>query len=128
MAAVKTGLLRFPAFNFVGDLETVEIGLPQDLTAWGKSCDQVIDSQLVASLLPPRPLDAHKGSFGTAMLVAGSVFYPGAVILAVRAAYRVGAGLVRAGIPKPLYAPLAGQLPEATWLVLPHTNLSLIHI
>lgn len=122
MAAVKTGLLRFPAFNFVGELETVEIGLPQDLTAWGNSCDQVIDSQLVASLLPPRPLDAHKGSFGTAMLVAGSVNYTGAPLLAGRAAYRMGAGLLRIGIPEPLYIPLAGQLPEATWLVLPHTD------
>ena len=122
MAAVKTGLLRFPAFNFVGGLETVEIGLPQDLTAWGNSCDQVIDSQLIANLLPPRSLDAYKGTFGTAMLVAGSVNYAGAALLAGRAAYRVGAGLLRIGIPEPLYAPLAGQLPEATWLVLPHTN------
>ena len=122
MAAVKTGLLHFPAFNFVGELETVAIGLPQDLTAWGKTCDQVIDSNMVAGLLPQRPLDAHKGSFGTAMLVAGSVNYTGAALLAGRAAYRVGAGLLRIGIPEPLYTPLAGQLPEAIWLVLPHTN------
>jgi len=122
MAAVKTGLLRFPAFNFVGELEIVEIGLPQDLTAWGNSGDQVIDPQLVANLLPPRPLDVHKGSFGTAMIVAGSVNYTGAPLLAGRAAYRVGAGLLRIGIPEPLYAPLSGQLPEATWMVLPHTD------
>jgi len=122
MAAVKTGLLRFPAFNFVGDLETVEISLSPDLTAWGNTSNQVIDSQLVASLLPLRPLDAHKGSFGTAMLVAGSVNYPGAALLAGRAAYRMGVGLLRIAIPEPLYAPLVGQLPEATWLVLPHSN------
>ncbi len=122
MSAVKTGLLRFPAFNFVGELETVEIGLPQDLTSWGNVGDQVIDSKLVASLLPKRPLDTHKGSFGIAMLVAGSTNYAGAALLAGRAAYRIGAGLLRIGIPEPLYSPLAGQLPEATWLVLPHLN------
>jgi hydroxyethylthiazole kinase-like uncharacterized protein yjeF len=122
MAAVKVGLLRFPAFNFVGELETVEIGLLPDLTNWEKSCDQVINSQMVAKLLPSRPLDAHKGTFGIAMLVAGSINYTGASLLAGRAAYRVGTGLLRIGIPEPLYAPLAGHLPEATWLILPHTN------
>jgi hydroxyethylthiazole kinase-like uncharacterized protein yjeF len=125
IAAVKTGLLRFPAFNFVGELEVVEIGLPQDLPSWGKNNDQVIDSKLVACFLPKRPLDAHKGSFGTAMLVAGSIGYAGAALLAGRAAYRIGAGLLRIGIPEPLYSPLAGQLPEATWLVLPHSDGSI---
>jgi hydroxyethylthiazole kinase-like uncharacterized protein yjeF len=121
MAAVKTGLLSFPAFNFVGELQTVEIGLPQELPSWGKNNDQVIDLKQVASFLPKRPLDAHKGSFGTAMLVAGSINYTGAALLAGRAAIRIGAGLLRIGIPEPLYSPLAGQLLEATWLVLPHT-------
>jgi ADP-dependent NAD(P)H-hydrate dehydratase / NAD(P)H-hydrate epimerase len=122
MAAVKTGLLRFPAFNFVGDLETVEIGLPEDLKGWGRSNDLVIDSQIVADLLPPRPLDSHKGTFGTAMMVSGSTTYAGAILLAGRAAYRIGVGLLRIAIQEPLLASLAGHLPEATWLFLPHTD------
>jgi NAD(P)H-hydrate epimerase len=41
-------------------------------------------------------------------------------LLAGKAAYRVGAGLVTLAVPAPLHAPLAGHFPEATWLLLPH--------
>jgi len=52
--------------------------------------------------------------------VAGSVNYTGAVVLAGEAAYRVGAGLVTLAVPAPLHGVLAGQIPEATWVLLPH--------
>jgi NAD(P)H-hydrate epimerase len=71
-------------------------------------------------VLPARPSDAHKGTFGTALIIAGSTNYTGAVLLAAEAAYRIGTGLVTCAIPEPLHSPLAGQLPEATWLILPH--------
>jgi NAD(P)H-hydrate epimerase len=74
----------------------------------------------VASLLPDRPADAHKGTFGTALIAAGSVNFTGAALLAGQAAYRAGAGLVTLAVPSVLHAVLAGQLPEATWLLLPH--------
>jgi NAD(P)H-hydrate epimerase len=54
------------------------------------------------------------------MIAAGSVNYTGAAFLAGSAAYRVGAGLVTLAVPAPLHAALAGRLPEATWLLLPH--------
>jgi NAD(P)H-hydrate epimerase len=120
MAAVKQGLLRFPAFNFVGDLRFVSIGLPDDLPAYTALQREVIDIDWVRRVLPARPLDAHKGTFGTALVVAGSLNYTGAVILSGEAAYRSGAGLVTLGVPAPLHTALAGQLPEVTWLLLPH--------
>jgi len=120
MAAVKQGLLRFPAFNFVGDLHIVSIGLPDDLPAFTALQREVIDIDWVRRVLPARPLDAHKGTFGTALVVAGSLNYTGAVILSGEAAYRSGAGLVTLGVPAPLHTALAGQLPEVTWLLLPH--------
>ena len=70
--------------------------------------------------MPDRDLDAHKGTFGTALIAAGSLNYTGAALLAANAAYRVGAGLVTLAVPEPLHAALAGQLPEATWILLPH--------
>jgi NAD(P)H-hydrate epimerase len=119
MAAVKVGLVKLPAFADVGELVCTDIGLTDELKSWAEVGDEVADAEMVRAALPARPLDAHKGSFGTAMLVAGSVNYTGAVLLASRAAYLVGAGLVRVGVPAPLHAVLAGQLPEATWLLLP---------
>ena len=53
------------------------------------------------------------------MVVAGSQNYTGAALLSGEAAYRVGAGWVTLAVPEPLHSILAGQLPEATWILLP---------
>jgi NAD(P)H-hydrate epimerase len=120
MAAVKQGLLKLPAFELLGDLVTVGIGLPEDLSALEAVKVEVADEMLVSGLLPERPLDAHKGTFGTALIAAGSSNYTGAALLSGEAAYRVGAGLVTMAIPAMLHSALAGQFPEATWSLLPH--------
>jgi NAD(P)H-hydrate epimerase len=120
MAAVKNGLVRLPAYELVGDLQVVDIGLPDDLKTLRTIMTDVADAERVASILPRRAADSHKGTFGTAMVVAGSVNYTGAALLAGEAAYRAGAGLVTLAVPSLLHSALAGQLPEATWLLLPH--------
>jgi len=120
MAAVKQGLLKLPAFDYVGDLEVVDIGLPDDLTALKDIHTNFAEDNLIFALLPDRPLDSHKGTFGTALIVAGSASYTGAAVLAGVAAYRAGAGLVTLAIPSNLHTALAGQIPEATWVLLPH--------
>ncbi len=120
MAAAKSGLLKLPAFEFVGDLALVNLGLPDDLASFNELKTEVADHDLVAGLLPERKLDSHKGTFGTVLVVAGSINYTGAAFLAGSAAYRSGAGLVTMAVPEPLHGILAGQLPEATWILLPH--------
>ena len=120
MAAVKQGLLRLPAFEYVGDLEVVDIGLADDLTSFKALNVDVAEAASVAALLPERPLESHKGTFGTALIAAGSINYTGAAILAGEAAYRVGAGLVTMAVPAPVHVALAGRFPEATWVLLPH--------
>ena len=120
MAAVKQGLLKLPAFEYVGELQVVDIGLPADLLSFKDLKTDVADEEMVAALLPERPLDSHKGTFGTALIAAGSVNYTGAVLLAGEAAYRVGAGLVTLAVPASLHSALAGQFLEGTWILLPH--------
>ena len=120
MAAVKQGLVKLPAFEYVGELQVVDIGLPGELKSLNDVQTDVADEELVASLLPERPLDSHKGTYGTALIVAGSVNYTGAAALAAEAAYRSGAGLVTLAVPSSLHSALARQLPEATWILLPH--------
>ena len=122
MAAVKQGLLKLPAFEFVGELVVVDIGLPDELASIHELKTEVADPEIVAGLLPSRPLESHKGTFGTALIVSGSVSYTGAALLAGTAAYRAGAGLVTLAVPEPLHTPLAGQLPEATWILLSHVG------
>jgi NAD(P)H-hydrate epimerase len=122
MAAVKTGLLSFPAADYTGELQVVDIGLSEDLVNWKKVNRMVVDDEWVGSVLPYRPMNAHKGTFGSVMVVGGSVNYTGAVMLAGKSAYLGGCGLVRLAIPGSLHTAIAGALPEATWVLLPHNT------
>jgi hydroxyethylthiazole kinase-like uncharacterized protein yjeF len=119
MAAVKIGLLKFPAYQLTGELHVVPIGL-KDEKSWKNINRFVADSVEVQASLPDRPAESHKGTFGTSLILAGSINFTGAALLAGKAAYRVGTGLVTLGIPAPLHAALAGHFPEATWLLLPN--------
>ena len=119
MAAVKRGMLRLPAFGYLGKLVVGDIGLPADLPEWDSIQSYAIDEAMARAALPLRPLDAHKGTFGTALIVAGSQRFPGASLLAGEAAYRSGAGLVSIATPESIQPALAGYLREAIWLPLP---------
>ncbi|BBB48803.1 NAD(P)H-hydrate dehydratase [Pelolinea submarina] len=122
MAAIKAGLLKQPALGLAGEIYAVGIGLGDNLPAWAEADVDVMDARMAVENLPERPADSHKGTYGTCLIAAGSVNYCGAALLAARAAYRMGTGLVRVGVPGSIYDTLAGQLPEATWLILPHTS------
>lgn len=50
MAAVKQGLLKLPAFEFVGELQVVEIGLPDDLRSWNEVKVDVADDGFCRSV------------------------------------------------------------------------------
>lgn len=121
MAAVKQGLLKMPAYEYVGNLQVVDIGLPDDLPSLKDLNTNVAEENIISMLLPERPIDSHKGTFGTAFIAAGSVNYTGAVLLAAEAAYRAGTGLVTLAVPGPVHTALAGQIPEAIWVVLPQS-------
>lgn len=126
MAACKRGLLAFPAYNYVGRLHLADIGLAPDFPPLAAIPRAVLDAAGVRAMLPPRPLDSHKGTFGRALIVGGARNYYGAPLLAGRAAFRAGAGWVTLATPEPLVPALAGHFPEATWLPLPHIEGSLL--
>ena len=69
--------------------------------------------------LPPRPSDAHKGTFGTALIIGGSRGMTGAVSLAGMAALRGGAGLVRLAVPDRCLETVAGCEPSYMTAALP---------
>jgi ADP-dependent NAD(P)H-hydrate dehydratase len=69
--------------------------------------------------LPPRRPDAHKGDFGTALIVGGSRGMAGAVSLAGMAALRGGAGLVRLAVPDAIADTVAGFEPSYMTAPLP---------
>ncbi len=119
MAAIKTGLLAFPAFEYTGQLHIVSIGIENVLKGWNDGLPGVIGITDAARILPVRPNNSHKGSFGKVLVVGGSINYCGSVLLSAEAAYRSGSGLVTLGVTESVYSAIAGQIPEATWTLLP---------
>lgn len=120
-AAAKPGQLTFPGAAAVGELIVAGIGTPANLDEAAGINLELATGSGVARLLPERGADSHKGTYGRALLVAGSVNYTGAAALAALGAYRAGAGLVTLAVPQPIYPILAASIREATWLLLPHT-------
>ncbi len=77
--------------------------------------------------LPPRTLDANKGTFGRVLIVAGSRGMSGAAVLCASAALRGGAGLVRLAVPEGILPIVAAANPCYTTASLPqdaHGRLS----
>ena len=119
-AAAKLGQFAFPAADALGELRVVDIGVSPSLPDLANVKVELATRAAVRACLPLRPRNAHKGTFGRALVAAGSVNFTGAAYLAGAAAYRIGSGLVTLAVPGPIYPIVAVQLPEATWLVLPH--------
>ena len=65
------------------------------------------------ALLPPRPQNGHKGTFGRVLIVGGSLCMSGAGYLAARAALRAGCGLCEIFCPWENRVIYQTQLPEA---------------
>lgn len=116
----KRGMLLFPAAEMVGTFAVADIGIPPHLADDIKL--ELLSQIWACSALPPRPSSANKGSFGKALVVAGSINYIGAAYLACCGAMRVGAGLVTLATPQSLQPILASKLTEVTYLPLTETQ------
>jgi hydroxyethylthiazole kinase-like uncharacterized protein yjeF len=114
----KRGHFCFPGAGALGELVVADIGT--DPTLADDVALEVVTPAMVREWFPPRPPDAHKGTFGKALIVAGSVNYTGAAYLAGAAATRAGAGLVTLALPTAIHGAVAARLAEATYLLLPH--------
>jgi NAD(P)H-hydrate epimerase len=120
MALPKLGHLLFPGRACTGLLEVADIGIPPGLTAGGDTF--LLDAAHVRSVLPERRPDGHKGTFGTALVVAGSRGFSGAACLAGMAAVRSGAGLVRLAFPAGIAPVVESRVIEAVKAHLPETT------
>ncbi len=79
----------------------------------GGGSDTTITIPFLQSILRPRPVEGHKGTFGHALLVAGSYGMAGAGILAGRSCMRSGVGKLTVHIPKMNNDIMQTALPEA---------------
>lgn len=116
----KMGLYAFPGAEFAGLVEIVDIGVPSGLDYDVRL--ELMTDRWARAVLPPRPPSSHKGTFGSAMIVAGSASYIGAAYLAASAAGRSGAGLVTLAMPRSLVPAVAAAAHEPTYLPLPESS------
>ncbi|MCH8346221.1 MAG: NAD(P)H-hydrate dehydratase [Chloroflexi bacterium] len=113
----KVGLHLLPGAQLAGRVEVVEIGIPKSAESEGWT--ELMTARWARSVLPERPAGAHKGTFGRALVVAGSPRYVGAAYLACMGGLRAGAGLVTLACASSLYPIFATKLTEATFEPLP---------
>jgi NAD(P)H-hydrate epimerase len=114
---VKSPVLKETNAKWVGRVRYLDLGFFDDSAP--PSAEQVLTSPVLASLAKLRPSQSDKRKFGHVFVVGGSLSYPGAVMLAVRAALRSGAGLVTAFVPEKLVPYYAAEHPEAMWVGCP---------
>ncbi|MCK9487265.1 MAG: NAD(P)H-hydrate dehydratase [Dehalococcoidia bacterium] len=112
----KLGLFQAPGRTLAGRVEVVDIGIPaaavRDLPF------EDLRMRDLRAAVPPRAEDGNKGTFGRALIVAGSRRYPGAARLAAEAAARSGCGVVTIAAPEAVQ-PLLVALPDPTHEPLP---------
>ncbi|MBP5432657.1 NAD(P)H-hydrate dehydratase [Ruminococcus sp.] len=117
---IKSGMSQFPLKKYCGKVTIADIGIP-------KSALDIIDGErkyiriernFLAAYPPKRERDAHKGCFGTVLVVAGSSPMRGAAAFATLGALRSGAGLVRLASVEKCIDTVSVLAPEATFIEL----------
>lgn len=117
LACPKQGFFFFPGRDYIGKLCVADIGFPSELEQHLQT--EMLTCSLVSAILPKRPLDSNKGTFGKVMSFCGSPPYPGSAYLAGSGAGRIGAGLVTLAVTQQMLPIYASTFHEATFLILP---------
>ena len=99
--------------NFVGEWRVVDIGLDDRYIQEQPTPYHYTDSNYTESIIRPRQKFSHKGTFGHALIIAGSYGKIGAAILSGRGCLRSGVGLLTLHVPDCGYEIVQIALPEA---------------
>lgn len=99
--------------DIVGEWQLLDIQLKKDFIDTAQSPYYITEEEEIRSLIKPRKRFAHKGTFGHALLIAGSYGMAGASILSARACLRSGVGLLTVHVPIHNHDLLQTTVPEA---------------
>lgn len=99
--------------RFVGHWQVLDIGLHAQGINAAQTTNFLLEAADIKAFYRPRPKFSHKGNYGHALLIAGSLGKAGAAILAASAALRSGLGLLTAYLPAYLLPIMQTALPEA---------------
>jgi len=118
----KVGHVLYPGTIYAGHLTVTDIGFPPQAVEMEDIRLETLDTEDIAGILPGRPVDGHKGTFGHLLVLAGSRGKVGAALLAGLAALRTGCGLVTLALPESLALEATRKFPEVMTLPLPETS------
>lgn len=118
----KRGQVLPSATPWLGRLTVADIGLAPEAVESLRPSTWLSTPEDLRPLLPPRPLDSHKGTFGHVLVLAGSVGHSGAARLAAHAAARGGAGLVTLAVPASLQPVVSAGVPEVMTAALAESD------
>ena len=121
LAMLKRSHVTFPAVGVMGDIEVIDISLPQKAIDAQPHPVQMVEQSDIAAWFKERPRDAHKGDFGHVLVIAGSLGKGGAAGLTALAALRAGCGLVTLGIPESCQKALEFHPLDVMTVPLPET-------
>jgi len=121
-ALPKLGQILSPGAELCGRLVVVDIGIPAEVLAAAPGVE-LLDLAAVTPLLKRRERNAHKGSFGHCLVVAGSTGKTGAAAMAANSAVRAGAGLVTVAVPASLNGIMEIKTTEAMTLPIVDNGL-----
>lgn len=118
----KLGLYQNHGIDHAGLVSLVDIGIPPAYIEAVASRTTLMTPAFVRHALPARRPSSHKGTFGHAGIIAGSVGKTGAAAMAAKAALRIGAGLVTVAVPSSVNDVLEAKLLEAMTVPMPDTK------
>ena len=118
----KVGLLLYPGREHAGEIVVASLGYPPLLTSSFETGLELVDEAFAREKLPQRRAYSHKGTYGKALIVAGSTGLSGAAIMTGEAALRSGTGLVYLAYPEGLSSIIESHLLEAVKLPLPEAE------
>jgi NAD(P)H-hydrate epimerase len=110
---LKRGLFTLQAVDYAGELQFADLSVPSQVYQQVSADCVRLELETLLEYLPARPAVAHKGLYGTVLVVGGDYGMAGAAAMAAEAALRCGAGLVRVATRPEHVSALVARMPEA---------------
>ncbi len=120
--APKLGTILYPGADISGEIILCDIGIPKKLLKNEDFKINLLTCEYVSSLLPYRPDNSNKGTFGNVLTVSGSTAMSGAAFLSANSSFKAGAGYSTLACPKSIVPVIASMSPEIVFLPLEETK------
>lgn len=118
----KWGHFLYPGAQYRGELMVADISIPPEAERHFSLTDQIILPYSLKEEIPTRSPFSHKGTYGHALIIAGSRDMTGAPVLSAMAGLRAGCGLLTLAVPDGILPIVQQKMNEAIFWGLPEED------